>query len=209
MPKQMTVWYETVGNANVRSMRQENIRATYLRATEEMRIDGAAWYPGMLAIMRAHSEETGLPVISCAAVYAATSINTQWSRNLALASRFLADMAAGIEAFSNLKTLGDNVEKVFRAVTWDAIAIMDSIVADPDNLKIRNFIRNLSGDYDAVTVDRWAMRIAYGTLNGGYVPTGDEYREIAEDYRIVAAEFGISPAELQAVTWCVIRGTGE
>jgi hypothetical protein len=94
-----------------------------------------------------------------------------------------------------------------------------------DNRKIVNFTRNLAGDMSAVTVDRWAQRIATDfadcrergerpcASNGrhacGHVPTGDEYETIASAYRDAADACGVSPATMQAVTWCVVRGTGE
>lgn len=184
-----------------------NIRAVRSMADDDAVRDGRAWYPGMAAIMAAHADETGLTPRQCAAIYAACSINTPWARNLSLAAGALADYAAGREAFATGGTLRMVIEKVYGILT--GADIDTTLAADPNNHKLRSFTRNLSGDYDAVTVDRWAMRVAYGLTDGGYVPSGAEYDAIADAYRIVAAEFGETPADLQAITWCAIRGTGE
>ena len=184
-----------------------NILATYRRADEALLADGRAWYPGMHAVMRAHADETGLTVRQCAAIYAANSINTPWARNVSLASGALADIRDGRAPYANGGTLGMIIRKVSAII--DGADIDTTLSADPNNLKIRSFCANMSGDYDAVTVDRWAMRIAYGLTSGGYVPTGEEYRAIADAYRAVAVLVGETPATVQAVSWCVIRGTGE
>jgi hypothetical protein len=184
-----------------------NIRSMRASADPDAVRDGRAWYPGMVAIMAAHASDTGLSIEQCAAVYAATSINTGWSQNLKNASAALADYGAGILPFANGGTLGLIISKV-RAIIAGA-DIETTLSADPKNLKIKNFTRNLAGDFEAVTVDRWAMRVAYATIDNGYVPTGEEYATIADAYRIVAAEFGETPADTQAITWVAIRGTGE
>lgn len=184
-----------------------NIRSMRATASKQDVRDGRAWYSGMLSIMAAHASETGLSIDQCAAVYAATSINTGWAQNLKNGAGALADYAAGNTPFANGGTLGMIISKV-RAII-DGAEIDATLSTDPKNLKIKNFARNLAGDFEAVTVDRWAMRVAYATIDNGYVPTGDEYRTIADAYRTVAAEFGEAPADTQAITWCAIRGTGK
>jgi hypothetical protein len=209
-----------------------NIRSFRTTAAPEHIRDGDAWYPGMLAVMSAHASDTGLSVLQCAGVYAACSINTGWAQNLINGARALDEYARGLVPFADGGTLGMIVRKV-RAIIAGADDIDMILSPDPTNLKVKSFTRNLSGDYDAVTVDRWAVRCAYawtdcefsgerscarnkrtGELTGkghacGYVPTGAEYESIAEAYRIVAAEFNETPAATQAITWCVVRGTGE
>lgn len=194
-----------------------SILDVYDRADATARADGRSWYPAMRRIMKEHSRETGLTVRQCAAVYAANSINTPWQRNLSLAARALADggMVGG--------TLGMVVAKV-NAIMAGA-DIETTLTADPDNLKIVNFHRNLAGDYQSVTVDRWAYRIATsfadcknagaspcesnGRHGCGIVPTGNLYREMADAYRTAAAMRGVNPATMQATTWVVVRGTAE
>jgi len=170
----------------------------YDAATDAERADGADWYPAMHRLMREHSTVSGMTVRQCAAIYAATSINTPWARNLELAARAIAD--GGLTS----GTLGMVVRKVNAIV---AGADIDStLTADPNNRKIVNFTRNLSGDYESVTVDRWAHRVATMGARSD-VPTGKLYEAIADAFRTAATMRGVSPATMQAVTWVVARGS--
>lgn len=175
----------------------DNILAVYDSATLDQIGDGADWYPAMRRIMREHSATSGLTVRQCAAIYAATSINTPWSRNLALAAKAIED--GGLHA----GTLSMVCRKVNDII--DGADIDTTLTSNPDNLKLVNFTRNLSGDYQSVTVDRWAHRVA---TNGerGDVPKGKTYRAIASAYVEAAALRNVSPATMQAITWVIARG---
>jgi hypothetical protein len=129
--------------------------------------------------------------------------------------------------------LGMIVDKCRAIVSVTSETDIDrALTSDPLNRKIVSFRRNLAGDTHTVTVDRWAFRVATqfsdcefggsapcarnrkGMLTGrghkcGRVPTGAEYEAMADAYRLVASEFAESPADTQAITWCVVRGTGE
>ena len=199
---------------------QANIRSYYDRASADQIAEGRAWYPSMAATLANDAARSGLRIAQVAAVYAANSINTPWARNLALASRAIADHAAGRDALCDGGTLGMIIGKVRAAIAATSDDAIDGIMtSDPHNLKIVNFRRNLIDDPDAVTVDRWAFRIATNfegcecvkanTHGCGKVPTGNEYRAIADAYRAVASEVGERAHDLQAITWCVVRGTGE
>jgi hypothetical protein len=178
----------------------ESILTVYDKATPADIADGADWYPAMFRLMREHSHVSGLSVRQCAAIYAATSINTPWRRNLVLAAEAIANF--GLQG----GTLGMVVRKVNAIIAGDDIDT--TLTSDPANRKIVNFTRNLSGDYDAVTVDRWAHRVA---TNGerGDVPTGKLYEAIADAFREAARLRNVNPATMQAVTWVVARGTAE
>jgi hypothetical protein len=83
--------------------------------------------------------------------------------------------------------------------------------ADPacvmSGLKRPDFYRNLMGDMEPVTCDRWHIRASLGeTKRSLDAPMRDA---ITEATRIVAAEFGESPAECQAVIWCTVRPSGN
>jgi hypothetical protein len=178
----------------------ESILATYDKASEQDIADGTEWYPAMFRLMREHSKRSGYTVAQCAAVYAATSINTPWKRNLVLAAQAIAEH--GLHA----GTLGMVCRKV-NAILSGA-DIDSSLTADPSNMKLVNFRRNLSGDYQSVTVDRWAHRVATDGARSD-VPSGKRYHEIVEAFKQAAIARNVNPATMQAVTWCVARGTGE
>lgn len=174
---------------------------TYDVATPAQIKDGAEWYPSMYRVMREHANVTGLSPRQCAAIYAATSINTSWSINLTLAARALAD---GRLDSGTLGMVCDKVNAIIAGHDIDS-----TLTADPKRKKLVNFTRNLSGDYASVTVDRWARRIATGDMASKSVPQGQEYDIIASCYRIAARARNVDPATMQAVTWCVVRGDGK
>jgi hypothetical protein len=70
--------------------------------------------------------------------------------------------------------------------------------------KTWNFYRNLCGEVDAVTCDRWACRAA-GLPDSTHQSHGG-YAFLADCYRDAAAECGIDPCAAQAIAWCEIRG---
>lgn len=198
----------------------DNIRSFYDRASDQDIIDGRTWYPSMARIMREHATISGLRVAQCAAVYAATSINMPWARNLALAAQAIHDYEAGYIALRNGGTLTMVVDKVRRIIASNDDADINIILtSDKNNRKIVSFARNLIDDDEEVTVDRWAYRIATNfegcectrsnTHGCGKVPTGAEYINIANAYRAVAKLVNERALDLQAITWCVVRGTGE
>lgn len=172
----------------------------YDMATDGQRAAGADWYPAMAREMAALARESGYSVEQVAAVFAANSINTPWQRNLLLARAAIADrgMTRG--------TLSIIVRKV-NAILAGA-DIDSTLTSDRNNLKIVNFRRNLAGDLQAVTVDRWAHRVATMGERSN-VPTGRIYREIAAAYVEAARQRGVDPATMQAVTWTVARGTAD
>lgn len=80
--------------------------------------------------------------------------------------------------------------------------------------KTHAFALNILGDESAVTVDVWALRIALGdkyvreTADGQLARVG-AYDAIAHAYRLAAKRAGVSPAVMQATTWCVARGRSD
>lgn len=177
-----------------------NILAVYDRATETELRDGATWYPSMARIMREHAATSNYTSEQCAAVYAANSINTPWARNIALAAKAIADngMTGG--------TLGMVVRKVNAIL--NGADIDATLTSDKNNMKIVNFRRNLNGDLQAVTVDRWANRVATNGADSS-VPKGAKYIELANAYIEAARLRNVDPATMQAVTWCVVRESAE
>jgi hypothetical protein len=79
--------------------------------------------------------------------------------------------------------------------------------------KTSRFARNIMGDMDAATVDVWMMRAAYGERDvprssDGIpaAPTGRRYLMIERAIRAAARRCGTTAAQLQAVTWILVRG---
>lgn len=186
------------------------ILSTYDAATPDQVNAGTLWYRDMAATMLEHSLTSNLSIAQCAAIYAATSINTPWKRNVQLARIAIND---GKLERGTLKMVLRKVNAIIAGCDIDT-----TLTKDKNSLKIVNFRRNLSGDEFSVTVDRWAYRIAtnFGDCkckaskhSCGMVPKGKLYNAIADAYRIAAEMRNVSPASMQAITWIVVRGTGE
>jgi len=73
--------------------------------------------------------------------------------------------------------------------------------------KVRNFFRNLTGDWEAVTIDRHAISITGFTSKSADTGklTSGVYSRLAFAFSSAAKSIGIAPAECQALTWCYWR----
>jgi hypothetical protein len=189
----MRNWREDVAGED--AMLTDAILECYDGTGERVRARGRRWYARMTVITTGHAGRHGVDPISIGGVWAAYSQNTPWGRNMRLASGHVRGRIGG--------TLGDSIRKATACLAGSTI---DAETKDADAFKVRNFARNCSGDTFAVTVDRWALRIAYrlGSV-GGYVPTGREYERLADAYRAAAAARGETPADMQAITWIARR----
>ena len=74
-------------------------------------------------------------------------------------------------------------------------------------LKTLNFSRNVSGCEQSVTVDVWAAKVA--GISEKQLKLVGVYDAVAHAYRLAAKRVGLTPAQLQAVVWVVIRGSAD
>jgi hypothetical protein len=74
-------------------------------------------------------------------------------------------------------------------------------------LKTLNFSRNVSGCTNSVTVDVWAARLC-GVSESQLKLTG-VYNALAHCFRLAAKRAGVTPAQIQAITWIVVRGSAD
>lgn len=180
-----------------------NITRTFRAADESHVRTGLAWYRNANAAAFAMSVETGISVEQAAGIIAALSPMLSWDRNVQAAF----DVARTGTAHAVLK---QNLAK--------AVAIREG--ADPAKMlggqKVTAFYRNIlsAGQDDGVTVDRHAIDVALGIKHSdatrpamgkrAYAEIADAYRRAA---RILSRERGvtITPAQIQAVTWCAWR----
>ena len=117
----------------------------------------------------------------------------RWSENVRLARQLaLTGTATG--------TIYGHVERAKKALASD-----DPWSTFGKAPKTRSFAANIRGDLNAVTVDVWASRIA-GVSEQQLGRVG-VYEAIAHAYRLEAKRAGVLPAQLQAITWIVIRGS--
>lgn len=163
----------------------------YYRATTAQLAQGRTWYNTVQDIARVIGNGN---VRLGAGLIAALSPNTLWSLNLTLARK-----CANGEPFG---TLPGNIANAMRILAGEDFA---SVL--PAGKKTWHFAHNIAGDASHVTIDRWAIRIAVGTDKKSVTPL--QYAILADAYAEAANVAGETPAAMQAITWCVIRGNGD
>lgn len=150
---------------------------------------GRTWYPTAKREARKLARESGITLAQAAGIIASASLNQSWKGNLTIARKLARGEMTGL--------------KMVRA---ECAAILAGTpptraIAGPKRVC---FYRNIMGDTDTVTVDRWAARAAgdedlLGRVGG--------YDCIAEMYRTAARQLGVTPRELQAIVWSQVRGS--
>jgi len=172
-----------------------HILAAYMRASEDDRAFGIAWYPAARALA-----ENLLPedVSTAAGVLAAMSPMTSWPENVKRAT--VAIMGGKVSH------TGPNVDKVLRILSGEHPL---DVLSGP---KTRAFYLNIMGiDSDeTVTVDRHAIDVACGNVlsdsdRAGAIRGKAGYGKVAGMYREAASVIGITPCALQAVVWVYWR----
>lgn len=158
--------------------------------------EGCDWYDGRApAEIRQIAKDTGTTYGVAAGMLAVANTNASWSGSLTLARKFATQAAEGRPISGGM---GPVLEKAQR------IANGEKPTAVLTSNKIGRFYRNMTGNHEVVTVDRWAARAAGAEhmlgRKGGY-------EAIEAAYIDAAHEVGLPPAMCQAVVWVAIRGT--
>lgn len=179
-----------------------NILRYFERAEGTYYQDGMNWYlDAHNHIQHAIAIRFGVSTETACGVVAALSPQNPWNHNLRDAATVFEAVQAGLnEADVKVSTFNDNKAKAFR------IARGESPTDVLGGNKVTAFYANLSDPLhsEAVTVDRWAFRIATGQ-EYTKIPA-KLYRELEAAYRTAAETLGIQPHQVQSVTWCCIRG---
>ena len=87
------------------------------------------------------------------------------------------------------------------------------VAAEPMNTfskrakKTLAFARNINGDVNAVTVDTHILDVV--GITEQQLKLVGVYDAVAHAYRVAAKRRGFTPAELQAITWIVVRGSAD
>jgi hypothetical protein len=174
-----------------------DIIALYRQTDPVTREIGRRWYDRSKQDVNelARLAPRGVGPSRTAAILAALSPQTQWSKNWEWAREVVLAAAAG----GNPPTIGGfprNREKAWRIAGG----------ADPDKVlggpKVRAFWRALAGDPDACVLDIWMFR-AFGYPDN---VTAKVYAEITEVMERAAAHVGESVRDLQAIIWLQTRG---
>jgi hypothetical protein len=172
----------------------------YYRATRPEHIEaGLVWYPKALAECERHATESrsGATLEQAVAALSHLSPRAKWEQNLRALRALLDGRTPPPGTFSR---------------SWD-MALAASLSDDPLStfsnraLKTRDFARAILGDRQAVAIDIWAGRIA--GVQESAIRRRPVYNAVADAYRRAAAIEHLAPREMQAITWCHIRGQAD
>ena len=186
-----------------------NIKAVYLLATTQEKIDGAKWYSSANEIAMNLAVEYGLTLQTTAGVIAALSPRNKWSRNVIDAENLIETFARDPESAVNIKvcTFNKNKEKALNILKADQDFYTENVRDILKGPKLIEFFNCILGVED-VCIDGHAYCIFNGSRTSlKDVPSiGVKLRkEIKSDFKKAAAKFKITPAEMQAITWVAWR----
>jgi hypothetical protein len=171
-----------------------NILKVYRSATDEQHSEGMAWYNSAhnLAFVIGRGD-----VWKGAGLISAFSPLTPWWRNVELAVTSAQTGVARSDTLSNSTRIAQSI--------LDGAHPLDVIKGQ----KTRAFCENiaLNGISDNVTVDVHAYSIAhYRAIASSDIKLGKQlYRTIAQCYVRAAKREGVSPTQMQAITWVAWR----
>lgn len=157
---------------------------------------GLRWYTDAHTFAEGLAIVGGFDIDRVCGVIAVTSPTVGWEDQKQRIPLILGAYNEGRHAYRIALGLRRNIEKAFDILkdgNFDAIS----------GKKVTSFFLNLLGNQDAVTVDRWAFRVATG-LSVTQVPNC-HYDTIVAAYRSAAKRLGLPPRELQAITWVWAR----
>lgn len=174
----------------------DRILAVYSRATDDVIKLGVEWYGEAESLVNSLSAETGYSRETIAAVIAHLSPRTTWKQNVKGAIALIRNGEKAIGIMSN------NFERAIKALN------SDNPIETLNGPKTRRFALNILGNKEVVTVDVWAMRVAFDGFEyqESVLSRAGVYEAIENAYQIAAKTVGVMPSEIQAITWVTIRG---
>lgn len=149
----------------------------------------AEWYQLAADEINRYATVRGYCADTVAAVTAILSPRVQVSRNASLAVQFL-------EHGDTNGIMTQRIDAILRFVKYG------KLTGETHGQKVYAFYRNLSGDFEHVTVDVWMARL-YGVDFDTI--TDKQRREIQDDVKSIAERTGYTPAAVQAILWVGYR----
>jgi hypothetical protein len=206
-----------------------NIVALFATGTADEITKYRNWYPVFNKVISKLARQYKLPRRNVIGAFAWLSPQQSVSQNVQMTIALCAHMAnGGIE--DDIYSLGlsaypDNLLKAWQCLYGDmsSLDFADANGRMRPSRKVRSFYRNLLGDDSVVTIDRHAVAIALSNnaiaRNGRFAtvgqPEGKNYLRVQNAYQLAAAmvnkqsDLQLSAPELQAIVWCLRRGTAE
>ena len=166
------------------------------QASPEQIIDGMIWYGTAENIVYVLSEVSQYTVDQVAAAMAQLSPRLRWHQNVEAIEHLV------ITGKAPRYVMSGPAKRAGRALT--AAEPMDTFGKHAK--KTKSFAANIMGYENAVTVDVWIARLV--NVDERQLKLAGVYEAIAHCFRLAAKRIGgITPAQLQAVVWIVVRGS--
>jgi hypothetical protein len=179
---------------NVEQVTKRIIRS-FNKATAKQMTEGLWWYSEATELVEYLSGASIYTVDQVAAAMAHLSPRLRWSQNVDSVKMLVLD--------------GELPSYVMSGPAGRARRALEA--ADPELTfgkkakKTLNFSRNCSGCVNSVTVDVWAAKVV--GVSEDQLKLVGVYEAIAHCYRLAAKRVGVHPAQMQAITWIVVRGS--
>lgn len=206
---------------NVKEL-ERNLLKVFRTAGEAQISAGSGWYERAGALVDRLAEGTGLSRAQARSSAAVFSTNADWPQNIRNAQDFFGAIRSGAKSLDDVNTYIQSVRGGKNATTgritekaWRVSQTPDAQI-DPllaryskgstgfDNPKLREFAQGLMGNKSAFTVDRHMARMMAG--GRGLTDDSRAHGVFQTAGRNVAGQLGISPADLQAITWVAALG---
>jgi len=183
---------------------ERNLLSWFNSASASEIKDGLDWYKRGSEFCNDLATRYDIDPYITASVTSALSPLNPWHRNK-------IDAENVVKAFKSGKGPNDIKVSTFGANKVKAFAsLVDGVTINKNARKTHNFLLNLSGSVEPVTVDRWHVRAcllkAGSRVEDVSVAVNDhQYDRVELITKKLAKSEGVNPCEFQAIVWVVIR----
>jgi hypothetical protein len=190
----------------------QNILDAYEDSTEEEYNAGIEWYNKVHNIAKEFSEAYGYSFEVICAVFARLSPNLYWDINYVQAIAFIEAHAQGVKNWEDVRIwtpysyegkpcgYGNN-----NRLAWEILETGDLSLVRGEKIEsfMHNFINGPDDPDTKATVDIWATRVAFKDplVEPHFNDRDGSYAYMEQAYNIAAERVGLTPKQMQAVTW--------
>ena len=187
-----------------------NVLAVYQLANTADVVQGTAWYRDANIIASRLARRYEISERQAIGVIAALSPRNKWERNVADAENLIRVFTSDPESVDSVKvcTFGRNKAKAIEILQLSEPVRDEQVLGILSGPKLREFYGCIIGVHDEVCIDGHAYSIWAGDrITLAKVPNiGIKLRKkIKADYCTAAQEADVTPAQMQAITWCAWR----
>ena len=187
-----------------------NVLAVYQLANTADIAQGATWYHVANTIASRLARKYDISERQAVGVIAALSPRNKWERNTADAENLIRVFTSDPESVDSVKvcTFGRNKAKAIEILRLSDPVREEQVLGILSGPKMQEFYGCIIGVHDEVCIDGHAYCVWAGDrISLANVPKiGAKLREkIKVAYCRAAQEVDVTPAQMQAITWCAWR----